>query len=200
MKYDAVVLLGSGFKGIESDEIDEWGVRRFGRAVDLMHSSKTANLLITGQTRHKVFGITFAEKVFSAAVILLSRDRCLRPSEAILRDQKSYPPTTRGDVGFALSVALMKKWKGLLFVTEYPHWLFRVRPMARRLAKEAGLRIEIGGSCLSAPLWYWIKEFVYWFALLIDRGNEFGRASRFARKLWKNKLAERVGLYVTNKV
>jgi len=191
-RYDAVVVMGSGFRGPDTPEIDKWGRRRLSRAVELLQEGKADFIIITGGTVHPEFGVRFADVAWK---IVLQQG--VDPLKILIPSNfGDYPKTTGGDVDQAIDIASARHLNYLVFVTEKPHWLFRVRILTN--LDRTGFMCSGWDYALSAPVWYWVKEFIYWVAILFSFGREDSGFHRIAAKLWK-RSGHLFRLYVINK-
>lgn len=191
MRADAVVVMGSGFSSPETPEIDKWGKRRLARAIELVKNSGVKFMIITGGGVHPKFGVRFVESLKALAI-----EEGVGSSKILIASNlDSYPKTTIGDIDQAFDVAVGHHFVRLEFITEKPHWLFRVRIFTN--VDRTGFTVSGWHSALPAPLWYWIKEFVYWLALICSLGREDSWLCQTAGRSWK-KIGHHFGLYVVN--
>lgn len=161
--YDAVVVIGSGFKIPEDDGLDTYGMKRIEKAVELFREGHAEHIIITGNGTHPKTNAFFYHKAWKIVIGL-----GVHPSSVSwASDIGAFSTDTLGDVKQAIAVARRQRWQRLIVVTEKPHWFFRVCLFFRREAPD--LKIQGWQTALTAPWWYWCKECLSGIALRLPQ-------------------------------
>ncbi len=194
MRYDAVVVIGSGFLNADSDELSTSALRRFEAAARAVEDRRAQFVILTGFTIHPEKGTVFGLKLKMLAFQRLGEWKVYFELPPEFRNEEIYPRTTNADIDFALRIAREEEFKSLLVVSEAPHLFFRVMPRFRKLAPDMKLK----ALPIPAPWWFWPKEALSWLALALAGGNDKGRVYQAWRTFWKKRLAPHAGLYEIN--
>ena len=176
--YDAVVVVGTGFRSHEDDSLDIWGKNRLAKAVLAFDNRSAYYIILTGLLKHDS-GVTFIDKTREVTKTLSIDQKLVLSVQA----ESNFTIDSEGDIDQAIFVARQYGFRSLLFATETPHW-WRLKYLVHKRAPD--LKVALLKS-MSAPWWYYTKEAV--LVTLLRLGlNKI--AYEKIRPLWKHFTAK----------
>lgn len=184
-KFNAVIIIGSGFAKPDSDEIDSWAKTRAEKAIEIYRKGEAEYIIVTGTLVHPRTGRIFLECVRE---YLESQNI---PEEKILtvREYAHYPANGLGNILQAIDVMKREGFQNAFYVTERPH-SFRCSYWLRRETVDLGFKFKLRVS-RGAPVWYWLKEVIKYAALVVPRKHEKSNAYWNVLRLWDQKFAKK---------
>ena len=144
--YDAVVVVGTGFRSHEDDSLDIWGKNRLAKAVLAFDNRSAYYIILTGLLKHDS-GVTFIDKTREVTKTLSIDQKLVLSVQA----ESNFTIDSEGDIDQAIFVARQYGFRSLLFATETPHW-WRLKYLVHKRAPD--LKVALLKS-MSAPWWYY---------------------------------------------
>jgi len=193
-KYDIVVIMGSGFKSGEDDNLGRFGMARCLKAIELYKAGKTKKIILTGWLRHEKTRVSFIEKA-----LVLCKSYGVKKEDIIV---PLYNPkiNTIGDLEQMFEV-LYRNFRfyrscNVGIITEAPHWL-RTRHIIKMLnPHNCKCKFSLIISC-PAPWRYWVKEIILYIGYgisphiarqIVELWHKNDRSSCFCKTISKPQI------------